>query len=141
MKKRVLSLWMALALGFSLLPTAAWAEDPVAGAAVVQEESGTEEPGTPEIASEEEEQPQEPDAPEGDPEEAEVPSAPEEVDEAAAAVQALIDALPEKVTAENAEAIAWQLAAIDEALAELTGEQAAGLERQQSQRAGRRRVF
>lgn len=44
------------------------------------------------------------------------------------AAQALIDALPEEVTAENADELQAQLMAIDEALAELSGEQAAGLD-------------
>ena len=44
------------------------------------------------------------------------------------AAQALIDALPEEVTAENADELQAQLMAIDEALAELSEEQAAGLD-------------
>ena len=46
-----------------------------------------------------------------------------EPDAAAQAAQALLDALPEEVTADTAEEVAAQLAAIDEALAELDGEQ------------------
>ena len=42
-------------------------------------------------------------------------------------VQALIDALPETVTEENAESVSAQLEAIDEAMAELTEEQIAAL--------------
>ena len=49
-------------------------------------------------------------------------------DTAVEAAQALIDALPEEVTAENADELQAQLMAIDEALAELSGEQAAGLD-------------
>ena len=41
------------------------------------------------------------------------------------AVQELIDALPDEVTAENAETVGAQLAAIDEAMAALKKEQAA----------------
>ena len=43
-------------------------------------------------------------------------------------VQALIDALPETVTVENAESVSAQLEAIDEAMAELTEEQIAELD-------------
>ena len=49
-------------------------------------------------------------------------------DTAVEAAQALIDALPEEVTAENADELQAQLMAIDEALAELSEEQAAGLD-------------
>ena len=45
-------------------------------------------------------------------------------DEAVKTVQALIDALPDEVTAENADGLQAQLIAIDEALAALTGAQA-----------------
>ena len=51
-----------------------------------------------------------------------------EPDAAAQAAQALLDALPEEVTADTAEEVAAQLAAIDEALAELDGEQLAQLD-------------
>ena len=46
-----------------------------------------------------------------------------EADTAVSAVQELIDALPDEVTAENAETVAEQLAAIDAALEALTAEQ------------------
>ena len=49
-------------------------------------------------------------------------------DTAVEAAQALIDALPEEVTAENADELQAQLMAIDEALAELSEEQVAGLD-------------
>ena len=84
MMKRVLSLLLALALCFSLLPAAAFAED--AGAA---EEIQTD--GNPNAAVQ--------------------------------AAQALIDALPDEATAENAEALETKLIAIDKALALLTDEQ------------------
>ena len=60
---------------------------------------------------------------------AEPAEAPAESGADAAAVQALIDALPdaEGITAENAETVAAQLSAIDEAKAALTDEQADGL--------------
>ncbi len=88
MMKRVLSLLLALALCFSLLPAAAFAED--AGA---EEELQTN----------------------GNPN-AEVQAA-----------LALLDALPDEATADNAEELSAQLAAIDEALAALTEEQLAAL--------------
>ena len=88
MMKRVLSLLLALALCFSLLPAAAFAED--AGA---EEELQTN--GNPNAAVQ--------------------------------AAQALLDALPDEATADNAEELSAQLAAIDEALAALTEEQLAAL--------------
>ena len=80
MMKRVLSLLLALALCFSLLPAAAFAED--AGA---EEELQTN--GNPNAAVQ--------------------------------AALALLDALPDEATADNAEELSAQLAAIDEALAAL----------------------
>lgn len=88
MMKRVLSLLLALALCFSLLPAAAFAED--AGA---EEELQTN--GNPNAAVQ--------------------------------AALALLDALPDEATADNAEELSAQLAAIDEALAALTEEQLAAL--------------
>ena len=82
--KRVLSLLLALALCFSLLPAAAFAED--AGA---EEELQTN--GNPNAAVQ--------------------------------AAQALLDALPDEATADNAEALETKLIAIDKALALLTDEQ------------------
>lgn len=88
MMKRVLSLLLALALCFSLLPAAAFAED--AGAAEELQTNGN-------------------------------PNA------AVQAALALLDALPDEATADNAEELSAQLAAIDEALAALTEEQLAAL--------------
>ena len=88
MIKRVLSLLLALALCFSLLPAAAFAED--AGA---EEELQTN--GNPNAAVQ--------------------------------AALALLDALPDEATADNAEELSAQLAAIDETLAALTEEQLAAL--------------
>ena len=88
MMKRVLSLLLALALCFSLLPAAAFAED--AGAAEEIQTNGN-------------------------------PNA------AVQAALALLDALPDEATADNAEELSAQLAAIDEALAALTEEQLAAL--------------
>ena len=92
MMKRVLSLLLALALCFSLLPAAAFAED--AGAAEEIQTNGN-------------------------------PNA------AVQAALALLDALPDEATADNAEELSAQLAAIDEALAALTEEQLAALTEEQ----------
>ena len=96
MKKRVLSLLMALALCFTMLPTAALAQQ--TGAADVYTTG-------------------EDTAVQG-----------KRAAEAVRAAQALIDALPDEVTADNAEEIAAQLANLDETLAALTEEQLAALD-------------
>ena len=93
MKKRVLSLLMALALCFTMLPTAALAQQ--TGAADVYTTG----------------------------EDTAVQSK-----RAVRAAQALIDALPDEVTADNAEEIAAQLANLNETLAALTEEQLAALD-------------
>ena len=96
MKKRVLSLLMALALCFTMLPTAALAQQ--TGAADVYTTG-------------------EDTAVQG-----------KRVAEAVRAAQALIDTLPDEVTADNAEEIAAQLANLNETLAALTEEQLAALD-------------
>ena len=96
MKKRVLSLLMALTLCFTMLPTAALAQQ--TGAADVYTTG-------------------EDTAVQG-----------KRAAEAVRAAQALIDALPDEVTADNAEEIEAQLIALDEALAALTEEQLAALD-------------
>ena len=93
MKKRVLSLLMALTLCFTMLPTAALAQQ--TGAADVYTTG-------------------EDTAVQGK--------------RAVRAAQALIDALPDEVTADNAEEIAAQLANLNETLAALTEEQLAALD-------------
>ena len=98
MKKRVLSLFMALALCFSLLPTAAFAE--TAGA----------DPSSPYTVGED------------------TDGQDKKTDEAVAAVQKLLDALPDEVTEENAADIEAQLMAIDEAMAALSEAQLAMLD-------------
>ena len=97
MKKRVLSLFLAAALCFSTLPMTAFAQE-----ADVTAENFTEDP-----------------AADGDVSGGNAAVQDAEKDAAVKAVQALIDALPEEVTAENAEDIGAQLAAIDEALENL----------------------
>ena len=110
MKKRVLSLCMAFILSFSMMPMTALAQK----ADVVAEQ--------------------------GDPVESIVESvsnsdagmqdtaADDEKKAAVQKVQALIDALPETVTVENAESVSVQLEAIDEAMESLTEEQIAELD-------------
>ena len=96
MKKRVLSLFMALALCLTMLPTAALAQQ--TGAADVYttgEDTAVQD---------------------------------KQAAEAVRAAQALIDALPEDVTAENAEEIEQQLMALEAALEALTEEQLALLD-------------
>lgn len=107
MKKRVLSLLMTLALCFTMLPTAAVAEmvgANTAGAYAVGEDTGGQ--GKQDQQKQDE----------------------QKQDEAVQAAQALIDALPEEVTADGAEELQAQLIAVDKALAELDDEQLAALD-------------
>ena len=152
MKKRVLSMLLAFILCFSTLPMTAFAQETDAVAEQEEQQEadsaeGQEEQQEADTAEEQEEQ-QEADSAEetssdksttaGEAPDTVNPSA-ESVsdsdagtqdtgadDEKKAAVQkvqALIDALPETVTVENAESVGAQLEAIDEAMAELTEEQ------------------
>ena len=113
MKKRILSLFLALAMCLSLLPTAAFAAEDT-----TEQEMEQVEP----VGPVEEEQEPQPTEGGGTADET------GETDEAVQAAQALIDALPENVTAENAAALEAQLAALDEALAALSEEQYAQLD-------------
>ena len=108
MKKRVLSLLMAFALCFTMLPTAAFAELADAAAVKTQSSENTADAYTigDDTVVQDEESP----------------------DAAVQAAQALIDALPEDVTAENAEEIEQRLMALDAALEALTDEQLAQLD-------------
>ena len=114
MKKRVLSLFLTFVLSFSMMPMSAFAE----GTGAVAEQEAQSSGDTAYVSNTGE------DVSGGD-------AANEDAsnkDTAVEAAQALIDALPEEVTAENAGELQAQLMAIDEALAELSGEQAAGLD-------------
>lgn len=114
MKKRVLSLFLTFVLSFSMMPMSAFAEG--TGAVAEQEAQSSGDTAYVSTAGE--------DVSGGD-------AANEDAsnkDTAVKAAQALIDALPEEVTTENADELQAQLMAIDEALAELSGEQAAGLD-------------
>ena len=114
MKKRVLSLFLTFVLSFSMMPMSAFAE----GTGAVAEQEAQSSGDTAYVSTTGE------DVSGGD-------AANEDAsnkDTAVEAAQALIDAMPEEVTAENADELQAQLMAIDEALAELSEEQAAGLD-------------
>ena len=114
MKKRVLSLFLTFVLSFSMMPMSAFAE----GTGAVAEQEAQSSGDTAYVSTTGE------DVSGGD-------AANEDAsnkDTAVEAAQALIDALPEEVTAENADELQAQLMAIDEALTELSGEQTAGLD-------------
>ena len=114
MKKRVLSLFLTFVLSFSMMPMSAFAEG--TGAVAEQEAQSSGDATYVSTTGE--------DVSGGDA----VNENASNKDAAVEAAQALIDALPEEVTAENADELQAQLMAIDEALAELSGEQAAGLD-------------
>ena len=136
MKKRVLSLFMALALSFSMTPTVAFAEE--AGAVTEQEAQsgegtadvyttgeetiGNETPGNETIGSEMHGNDVS-DVSGGD-----VSGGDAGQDAAVQAAQALIDALPESITAENADELQAQLIAIDKAMEALDEAQLAKLD-------------
>ena len=111
MKKKILSLFLALAMCLSLLPTAAFAADGAQDPA---------EPGEEILAPEQLGDPEK--DPDPEQEEQQADSSVKQ-DEAVAAVQALMDALPGEVTADNADELQAQLMAIDAALEALSGEQ------------------
>ena len=106
MKKRVLSLLMALALCFTMLPTAAFAEPAGGDVYTVDKDTAAQD----QQKQDEQKQDQ------------------QKQDEAVQAAQALIDALPDEVTADGAEELQAQLIALDAALAALTEEQLAALD-------------
>ena len=109
MKKRLLSMLMALVLCLTLLPTAALADElgPVDGTSTV-ETAGAD---------------------------AEAEAKAKAGAEAVAAVQAMIDALPDALTEENAEDVSAKLGEIDEAMAALGDEERAELDLTQYQAA------
>lgn len=114
MKKRVLSLFLTFVLSFSMMPMSAFAE----GTGAVAEQEAQSSGDTAYVSTTGE------DVSGGDAATRMLPTRIRRWE----AAQALIDALPEEVTAENADELQAQLMAIDEALAELSGEQAAGLD-------------
>ena len=144
MKKRVLSLFMALALCLSMTPEVSFAEE--AGAVTKQEAQSGESTADVYIAGNSNDR----DTAGGDTKGSDTTGndiiggnttgndvsgndvsggdADGQNAEKVKAVQALIDALPENITAENAEAIGEQLAAIDAAMGALSDEQLAELD-------------
>lgn len=115
MKKRVLSLCMAFILSFSMMPMTAFAE----GTDAVTEQQETQGSELPETV----------DTTDGSASVEDISGGNAGTKDAAVeAAQALIDALPEEVTADNADGLQAQLMAIDEALAALTEEQTAKLD-------------
>lgn len=114
MKKRVLSLFLTFVLSFSMMPMSAFAE----GTGAVAEQEAQSNGDTAYVSTTGE------DVSGGDA----VNENASNKDAAVEVAQALINALPEEVTTENADELQAQLMAIDEALAELSGEQAAGLD-------------
>lgn len=144
MKKRVLSMLLALILCFSTLPMTAFAQEAVQEADVVTEQADpaaeqeeAEAAAAPEAETSSDksttvETPGTEDSTAGEAPDKSVSdsdastqdtSADDEKKAAVQKVQALIDALPDEVTVENAERVSEQLEAIDEAMAELTEEQ------------------
>ena len=144
MKKRVLSMLLALILCFSTLPMTAFAQEAVQEADVVTEQADpaaeqeeAEAAAAPEAETSSDksttvETPGTEDSTAGEAPDKSVSDsdagtqdtgADDEKKAAVQKVQALIDALPETVTVENAESVSAQLEAIDEAMAELTEEQ------------------
>ncbi len=114
MKKRVLSLCMAFILSFSMMPMTAFAEGTDA-VTEQQETQGSELPGTV-------------DTTDGSATVEDISGGNAGTKDAEVeAVQALIDALPEEVTADNADGLRAQLMAIEEALAALDAAQTARL--------------
>ena len=104
MKKRVLSLVLAFVLSFSMMPMSAFAEEP--GTVTEQETQKGKNSATGEDISS---------------------GNAVTKDVAVEAAQALINALPEEVTAENADGLQTQLMAIDKAMEALNDEQRAEL--------------
>lgn len=121
MKKRVLSLFLAFTLCFSMLPTAALAEE----AGVVQDAANANSTYTTgeNAGLTGGKDGSVPDGTDGGDADSSGEAQDGEADTAVSAVQELIDALPDEVTAKNAGTVAEQLAAIDAALEALTAEQ------------------
>lgn len=149
MKKRVLSMLLALILCFSTLPMTAFAQEAVQEADVVTEQADpaaeqeeAEAAAAPEAETSSDksttvETPGTEDSTAGEAPDKSVSdsdastqdtSADDEKKAAVQKVQALIDALPDEVTVENAESVGAQLEAIDEAMESLTKEQIAELD-------------
>ena len=131
MKKRVLSLFMALALSLSMTPTVAFAEE--AGTVTEQEAQSGE--STADVYSSGEDAIGNDSGDDttagnitGDVSGGDVSGGDAGQDAAVQAAQALIDALPESITAENADELQAQLIAIDKAMEALDEAQLAKLD-------------
>ena len=131
MKKRVLSLFMALALSLSMTPMVAFAEE--AGTVTEQEAQSGE--GTADVYSSGEDAIGNDSGDDttagnitGDVSGGDVSGGDAGQDAAVQAAQALIDALPESITAENADELQAQLIAIDKAMEALDEAQLAKLD-------------
>ena len=103
MRKRITSLFLVLALCLTMLPATALAEDASPAGQEMQSSTDVSDGYTIDEDTTLQDE--------------------EENDAAVQAAQALIDALPDEATAENAEALETKLIAIDKALALLTNEQ------------------
>lgn len=138
MKKRIFALMLALCLVLAMMPAPAFAEgevtEPSTETVVPEETKKSEKPVVPEETKKSEEpvipdegkKTEEPVIPE-EPKEPEEPLTPAEPT-AVQKVQALIDALPETVTAENRAEVEAQLTAIDDAKAPFGDEERAALD-------------
>ena len=129
MKKRVLSMFMALALCLTLLPTAALADElgPVDGTSTV-ETAGADAEAAAKAEAEAKAK-----AEAAAEEKAEAEAKAKAGAEAVAAVQAMIDALPDALTEENAGDVSAMLGKIDAAMAALGDEERAALDLTQYQ--------
>ena len=115
MKKKTLSLFLVLIMCLSLMPAGVFAQDAVQEQTPEQTETVID-PEQQEPDAEQEESAGD----EQDEEEAHVSE-----NDAVATLQAMIDDLPEQVTEENADAVTAQLAAIEDAMEDMT-DRAAG---------------
>ena len=122
MKKRVLSMFMALALCLTLLPTAALADElgPVDGTSTVETAGADADDTEQGTASDDNYTPSE-------------SGGTAEVDKLPSPVQAMIDALPDALTEENAGDVSAMLGKIDAAMAALGDEERAALDLTQYQ--------
>lgn len=128
--KRLLSLTLAMVMVLGMVPVQAFAAEDAGETAAVVAETEAATPETP-VAESSEPVPETTAAPETTvaPETTEAPAGEPEEDAAVKSVQALIDALPTAVnSAEEAEALNAALAVVNDAIAGLTGDQAAQLD-------------
>ena len=118
MKKKTLSLFLVLIMCLSLMPAGVFAQDAVQEQTPEQTETV--------IDPEQQEPDSEPEEAVGDEQDEEEAQVTE--NDAVAALQTMIDDLPEQVTEENADAVTAQLATIEDAMEDMTDEQLDKLE-------------